>query len=75
MAKAIKNAQGAEVTFAAMGKWMRATWGVAGKKGANYVRWQRTLNEEGRTIRLFKDVFNQGGDWIRRDWKVGGPPR
>lgn len=73
--KTIARAQGAEVAFSQLGKFTRAVWEVAGEKGAGYVRWNRVLNEEGSTIRLFKDVYNQGGKWLRRDWYVGGPPK
>ena len=75
MAKAIARAQGAEVTFSQLGKFVRAVWEVAGEKGAGYVKWNRVLNEEGSTIRLFKDVYDQAGNYLRRDWYVGGPPK
>lgn len=65
--RAIKNAQGAAVTFETIGNFLRATWTIPGK-GAGYVRWQRYLDGSGRTVRLFKDVWNQSGRWIRRDW-------
>lgn len=67
MAKAVKNAQGAEITFSRLGRNVRAAWEVPGDRGAGYARWNRILNSEGRTIRLFKDVFGQGGEFIRRD--------
>jgi len=73
--KTLKWAQGSNVTFSKLGKFTRAVWEVAGDKGAGYVRWNKILDESGRTIRLFKDVYNQGGKWLRRDWKVGGPPQ
>jgi len=75
MAKTVARAQGAEVAFSQLGKFTRAVWEVAGEKGAGYVKWNRVLNEEGSTIRLFKDVYDQGGKYLRRDWYVGGPPK
>jgi uncharacterized protein RhaS with RHS repeats len=72
---ALKRAQGAEVSFSRLGRFTRAVWEVPGDKGAGYVRWNRILTEEGGTLRLFKDVYNQGGNFLRRDWYVGGPPR
>lgn len=73
IAKTIDRAQGATVAFDKLGKFTRAVWEVAGDKGAGYVKWNRVLNEEGSTMRLFKDVYGQGGDFLRRDWYVGGP--
>lgn len=73
VAKTIDRAQGAEVAFSRLGRSVRAVWEVPGEQGASYVRWNRVLGHEGSTIRLFKDVFGQGGDFIRRDWYVGGP--
>lgn len=75
MAKTVARAQGAKVTFSQLGKLTRAMWEVAGEKGAGYVKWNRVLNEEGSTIRLFKDVYGQAGNYLRRDWYVGGPPK
>jgi hypothetical protein len=75
MAKAVEKAQGAEVIWTEIGKFTRAEWELAGKKGAGFVRWSRTLDEEGRTIRLFKDVYDQGANFLRRDWYKGGPPK
>lgn len=75
MAKTVARAQGAEVAFSRLGKFTPAVWEVAGEKGAGYVKWNRVLNEEGRTIRLFKDVYDQGGNYLRRDWYMGGPPK
>lgn len=57
IAKTIDRAQGAEVAFSQLGKFTRAVWEVAGDKSANYVKWNRILNEEGSTIRLFNDVY------------------
>lgn len=71
--KAVRAAQGATVTFRQMGRFVVGTWEVAGRKGAGYVRWNRVLDAEGNTIRLYKDVYDQGGRFIRRDWYVGGP--
>ena len=68
IAKTINRAQGADVAFSRLGRNVRAVWEVSGEKGAGYVRWNRILNQEGSTIRLFKDVFGQGGEFIRRDW-------
>ncbi len=39
------------------------------------MRWNRVLTEEGSTIRLYKDVYGQGGNFLRRDWYVGEPPK
>lgn len=75
IAKAIDRAQGAEVAFSQLGKFTRATSDVAGDKGAGHVRWNRILDEKGSTMRLFKDVYDQGGNYLRRDWYVGGPPK
>jgi RHS repeat-associated protein len=69
--KTIDRAQGAEVTFSRLGRFTRATWEVAGDKGAGYVKWNRVLDEEGNTIRLYKDVYDRGGSFLRRDWYVG----
>lgn len=73
IAKTIGRAQGAEVAFSRLGRNVRGVWEVAGERGAGYARWNRILSGEGSTIRLFKDVFGQGGEFIRRDWYVGGP--
>lgn len=73
--KAVKAAQGEVVTFRQLDRFLIGTWEVAGDKGAGAVRWNRVLDAEGSTIRLYKDVYNQGGNWLRRDWYVGGPPR
>ncbi len=73
MAKTVTRAQGATVAFDKLGKFTHAVWEVAGDKGAGYAKWNRVLNEEGSTLRLFKDVYNQGGKYLRRDWYVGGP--
>jgi hypothetical protein len=54
---------------------MLTVWEVAGGKGAGYVNWNRVRDENGSTMRLFKDVYDQGGDYLRRDWYVGGPPK
>jgi len=35
--------------------------------GPGYVNWNRILEAEGRTVRLYKDVYNQGGNFLRRD--------
>ena len=75
ISKTIDRAQGADVAFRQLGNFTRAVWEVAGDKGAGYVKWNRILNEEGSTIRLFKDVYDQGGNYLRRDWYVGGPRR
>jgi hypothetical protein len=75
IAKTIDRAQGAEVAFSQLGKFTRAVWEVGGDKGAGYVRWNRIMDESGHTIRLFKDVYGQGGNHFRRDWYVGGPRR
>ena len=75
IAKAIKRAQGAEVSLSKVGRFVKATWSVAGDKGAGYVKWTRILDEDGKTARLYKDVYDQGGKFLRRDWKVGGPPK
>jgi RHS repeat-associated protein len=70
IAKTIKGAQGAEVSFSRVGNFVRGTWEVGGDKGAGYVRWNKVLNQEGGTVRLFKDVYNQGGNFLRRDWYI-----
>lgn len=75
MAKAVERAQGAEVAFSKLDQFTRAAWQLAGDKGAGYVKWNRILDREGSTIRLFKDVYGRGGEYLRRDWYVGGPPR
>lgn len=75
MLKTIDRAQGAQVTFSKLGKFTRAIWEVPGDKGAGYVRWNRILDEEGRTIRLFKDVYDQGANFLRRDPYVPRPPQ
>jgi uncharacterized protein RhaS with RHS repeats len=73
IARTVARAQGAEVAFSQLGRFTRAVWEVAGDKGAGYVRWNRILGENGSTVRLFKDVYDQAGDFLRRDWYVGGP--
>jgi hypothetical protein len=73
VARTIKRAQGAAVRFDRVGRFTRATWEVAGDKGAGYVKWNRILSEEGNTVRLYKDVYNQGGNFERRDWYFGQP--
>lgn len=75
MAKTVAGAQRAEVTFTKLGKFTRGIWEVAGKKGAGFVRWSKILGEDGKTMRLFKDVYDQGANFLRRDWYVGGPPK
>jgi RHS repeat-associated protein len=71
--RAIRGAQGADVSFSRVGQLVRGIWEVPGDKGAGYVRWNRILDAEGNTARLFKDVYGQGGEFLRRDWYVGGP--
>jgi hypothetical protein len=73
IAKTVARAQGADVTFSRLGRNVRAVWEIPGREGAGYVRWNRVLSGEGSTIRLFKDVFGEGGEFLRRDWYVGGP--
>ncbi|MEP6763888.1 MAG: hypothetical protein ABJB66_06235 [Gemmatimonadaceae bacterium] len=75
IAKTIAHSQGAEVAVDRIGKFTRAIWEVAGNKGAGYVRYNKIFSEEGKTMRMYKDVYGQGGDFIRRDWYVGGPPK
>jgi RHS repeat-associated protein len=43
MAKALKKAQGVEVSFSSVGKFTRAVWEVAGDKGAGFVKWNAAL--------------------------------
>jgi hypothetical protein len=71
--KAVRGAQGAAVTFRQTGNFVVGTWEVAGRRGAGHVRWNRALGADGRTMRLYKDVYDQGGNYVRRDWYVGGP--
>jgi RHS repeat-associated protein len=65
--RTMKFAQGSRVAYATLGRFTVFTWEVAGNKGAGYVRWNKVVNSEGQTIRLYKDVYGQGGDFIRRD--------
>ena len=69
----LKRAQGAEVGWTTLGRFTRAVWEIPGRKGAGFVRWSRVLTEDGSTLRLYKDVSGQGGDFLRRDWYRGGP--
>jgi hypothetical protein len=71
--RTISRAQGADVTFSRVGQFVRGVWEVPGNKEASYARWNRILDSDGNTVRLFKDVYDQGGDFLRRDWYVGGP--
>jgi hypothetical protein len=70
MRRAIERAQGAQIAWTKLGSFTRGVWEVAGDKGAGLVRWNRILNAEGSTVRLFKDVYNQAGNFVRRDWYV-----
>lgn len=63
---ALKAAQGARVTFEMLGPFFRATWQVIGRENG-YVNWTRILDAEGRTVRLFKDVFDRFNRFVRRD--------
>ena len=65
--KAERAAQGASVGWSRLGSFTRGIWEVAGDKGAGYVRWNRILDSEGNTVRLYKDVYGQGGNFLRRD--------
>lgn len=73
VARTIKHAQCATVDFSRIGNFVHAMGEVPGQKGAGHVRWNRILDREGHTIRLYKDVYEQGGNFLRRDWYVGGP--
>lgn len=39
----------------------------------NTVRWNKVLDSEGNTKRLYKDVYDRAGKYEGRDWYVGGP--
>lgn len=70
MRRAVARAQGAEISWSALGSFTRGVWEVAGDKGAGFVRWNRVLNAEGSTVRLFKDVYDEAGSFLRRDWYI-----
>lgn len=70
MRRAVARAQGAEITWSTLGSFTRGVWEVVGDKGAGFVRWNRVLNAEGSTVRLFKDVYDQAGSFLRRDWYI-----
>ncbi|HRQ78493.1 MAG TPA: RHS repeat-associated core domain-containing protein [Gemmatimonadaceae bacterium] len=70
MRRAVARAQGAEINWSTLGSFTRGVWEVAGDKGAGFVRWNRVLNAEGSTVRLFKDVYDQAGSFLRRDWYI-----
>jgi len=45
-------------------------------KGTYYTTWSQTVNQNGRTVRLYHDTFNaRTGDMLHRSWKVPGPYR
>jgi RHS repeat-associated protein len=62
----VKRSQNAEIVWRKIGQLTRATWRIPGTRDG-HVDWYRVLNKDGRTIRLFKDVFDKTGRWLRRD--------
>jgi len=71
LARTVKAAQGAEVTARAVGGFTQATWTVLGREGgASRTVWNKVINSEGKTIRLYHDSYDAAGVFQHRKFKV-----
>ena len=71
LARTVKAAQGAEVTATALGGFTRATWTVPGASGgAARTVWNKIINSEGKTIRMYHDSYDAAGVFQHRKFKV-----
>jgi hypothetical protein len=71
LARTLKAAQGAEVTARAVGGFTQATWTVLGREGgASRTVWNKVINSEGKTIRLYHDSYDAAGVFQHRKFKV-----
>jgi hypothetical protein len=69
--RTVKGAQGADVTVSTVGRFHRASWEVAGEGGGqSRTVWNKIINEQGETIRLYKDSYDRAGKFQHRKFKV-----
>lgn len=70
-ARTVKSAQGADVAVSTFGKFFRATWEVAGEGGGqSRTVWNKIINSEGKTIRMYHDSYDRAGNFMHRKFKV-----
>jgi RHS repeat-associated protein len=63
-------AQGADVTVDRVGSFYRATWEIPGDGGGqSRAVWNKIINSEGRTVRMYKDSYDRGGRFQHRHHK------
>jgi len=68
--RTLKGAQGADVTVTRVGKWLKATWEVAGEGGGeSRTVWSKYINEEGKTVKAYKDSYDRAGVFQHRKFK------
>jgi hypothetical protein len=60
-----------DVLVEPFGRFYRATWEVAGNDGgASRAVWNKIINEEGATIRMYKDSYDRKNKFMHRKFKV-----
>jgi hypothetical protein len=68
--RTLKGAQGANVTVTKLGKFFKATWEVAGEgKGQSRAVWTKFIDEEGKTVKAYKDSYDRAGVFQHRKFK------
>jgi RHS repeat-associated protein len=68
--RTLKGAQGADVAVTRVGKWIKATWEVAGEGGGeSRAVWTKYINDEGETVKLYKDSYDRAGKFQHRKVK------
>jgi hypothetical protein len=60
-----------DVVVEPVGRFYRATWEVPGQRGgASRAVWNKIINDEGVTIRMYKDSYDAAGRFMHRKFKV-----
>jgi RHS repeat-associated protein len=66
---------GFDQSVSRLGSFSQYAVSVPGKATGSYTRWVKTLNAQGRTVRMYHDTIDKTGRFIHRSIKVPGPTR
>jgi RHS repeat-associated protein len=68
--RTLKGAQGAEVAVTRVGRFIKATWEVAGEGGGeSRTVWSKFIGEDGKTVKMFHDSYDRAGVFQHRKFK------
>ena len=66
---------GTNKTIRRIGRFTEFSVDVPGRVPGSFTRWVKTVDEQGRTIRLYHDTYDSAGRFIHRGIKLPGPER